>query len=160
MLRTVVILALFVSATVFFGCTGSDKNANVRTPNSIVESANSAKTNVEELGLLVNIPHQAEDIAWKESVDHKQLIAVLRFSTDDAKKIAADAAARQTPQNVKLSSENWFPAELIAQSEMSGDDSLNGLAYPADGFFQEPYTTGRIVRIEGTDYFVLELSAK
>jgi len=44
--------------------------------------------------------------------------------------------------------------------ELSGDDSLKGLAYSADSFFQEPYTSGRVIRIDGTDYFVLELSAK
>jgi hypothetical protein len=43
---------------------------------------------------------------------------------------------------------------------MSGDDSLNGVAYAADSFYQEPFTSGRIVRVDGTDYFVLELSAK
>ena len=108
----------------------------------------------------VNIPYEAEDIVWKETADRKQIIAVLLFSTEDANKIVADAAPRQAPQNVKLSSENWFPAELIAQSEMSGDDSLDGIAYAADSFYQEPFTAGRLVRVEGTDYFVLELSAK
>ena len=108
----------------------------------------------------VNVPYEAEDIVWKETADRKQIIAVLRFSGEDANKIVADAAPRQAPQSVILSSESWFPAELIAQSEMSGDDTLNGLAYAADSFYQEPYTAGRIVRIDGTDYFVLELSAK
>ncbi len=161
-LRTVVILALFLSAMAFSGCGDENKNANSATllSNGSLENANSAKTNVEELGLQVNIPYEPEDIVWKEAANHKQIIAVLRFSAEDANKIVAEAAPRQAPQNVKLSSDSWFPAELIAQSEMSGDDSLNGLAYAADSFYQEPYTSGRIMRIEGTDYFVLELSAK
>ena len=108
----------------------------------------------------VNVPYEAEDIVWKESTDRKEIIAVLRFSPEDADRIVADAAPRLVTQNVSLSSESWFPAELIAQAEMSGDDSLSGVAYAADGFFQEPYTSGRIVRVDGTDYFVLELSAK
>ena len=160
-LRTVVILALFLLAMLFSGCDSGNKNANLSAAlsNGPLENTNSAKSNVEELSLLVNVPYEAEDIVWKETANHRQIIAVLRFSNEDANKIVAKSA-NQDPQNVKLSSENWFPAELIAQSEMSGDDSLNGLAYAADRFYMEPYTSGRIVRIEGTDYFVLELSAK
>ncbi|MFN0279420.1 MAG: hypothetical protein ACKVRN_12620 [Pyrinomonadaceae bacterium] len=146
----------------FSGCVGGDKNANSATgpQNSAQENVNSARSNIEELGMLVNIPYDTEDIVWKETPDRKQLIAVMRFSNEDADKIVAEAATHQTPQPVKLSSETWFPAELIAQSEMSGDDSINGLAYSPDRFAQEPYSNGRIVRVEGTNYFLLELSAK
>lgn len=159
LLRTVLILALFLCAAAFSGC-GGDQNAHLSVPANISpENSNSAKTNVEELGLWINVPYEAEDVVWNETPDRKQIIAVLRFSGEDANKIVAEAAPHQTPQNVKLSSENWFPAELIAQSEMTGDATLNGLAYAADSFYQEPYTSGRIVRIDGTDYFVLELSA-
>jgi hypothetical protein len=163
-LRTVLILALFLSAMTLFGCFGANKNANMKVvpSNSIVENANYAKTNVEELSLLVNVPYEVadEDIVWKENTALKKLTAVMRFSPEDAKKIVDEAAARKPPENVNLPSETWFPAELIAQSEMSGDDTLNGLAFAADSFFQEPFASGRLVRIEGTDYFVLELSAK
>lgn len=162
--RTVVILALFLSLGVFSGCIGSniDSNTNSAVLNPTLENANSAKTNVEELQLLVNVPYEVEDedIVWKENAAQKKLIAVLRFSAENANKLVAEASARQAPQSVSVSSESWFPSELIAQGELSGDDSLKGLAYAADNFFQEPFTSGRIVRIEGTDYFVLEMSAK
>lgn len=164
--RAVVILPLFLSAIAFFGCGGGNKNTNISpsatSSNSTLENANSAKSNVEELGLLVNLPYQPadEDIVWKSDTANKKLLAVIRFSHEDAKRLVDEASTRQAPLKTALSSETWFPPELIAQSEMSGDDSLNGLAYSADSFFQEPYTAGRIVRIEGTDYFVLELSAK
>jgi len=143
-------------------CTRTNKNSNSESHNSsntAAENSNAAKTNVEELGLLVTIPYEAEDIVWKEDTAHKKITAVLRFSPEDANKITADATARQAPQNVTLSSSSWFPAELIAQSEMTGDDQLHGTAYAADAFYQEPYTTGRLVRVEGTDYFVLELTS-
>src|ERR1043166_3410453 len=165
-LRTVVILALFVALPAFFGCSGENKNANANAAaaalNPTLESANSAKTNAEELQLLVNIPFEIEDedIVWKEYATQKKLVAVLRFSKEDANKMVAEASTHQAPQNVTISSEPWFPSELIAQGELSGDDTLKGLSYAADSFFQEPYSSGRVVRIEGTDYFVLELSAK
>ena len=143
-------------------CGGPAKNADRRTaaPNTAAENANAAKNNVEELGLLINIPYEAEDIVWKENASHKKLTAVFRFSPEDSNRLVADAAARGTPENVTIASATWYPAELVAQSDMSGDDSLHGTAYPADAFYQEPYTSGHIVRIEGTNYFILELTAK
>jgi hypothetical protein len=43
---------------------------------------------------------------------------------------------------------------------MTGDDTLRAKAYAANAFFGGPYNDGRIARIDGTDYFVLELFAK
>lgn len=143
-------------------CSRMNKNSNVEShtgSNTSTENSNAAKTNVEELSLLVTIPYEAEDIVWKEDPAHKKITAVLRFSPEDANKITADATTRRAPQNVSLSASSWFPAELIAQSEMTGDDLLHGTSYAADAFHQEPYSTGRIVRVEGTDYFVLELTS-
>ena len=145
------------------GCTGGNRNANVppaASASNTAENANTAKTNVEELGLLVNVPYETEDIVWNEDAAHKKLIAVLRFSPEDSRKLIVEVEKSGQPQNVSIAVENWFPNELTAQSEMSGDSALKGLAYPANIFFQEPYSTGRITRIEGGDYFVLELAAK
>lgn len=162
-LRAGVILAPFLCAACLSACVGGNKNANTRpataTSNSLTENANSAKTNVEELGLLVNVPYETEDIVWKEDAAHKKIIAVLRFSPADSAKLVAEAAKTGGPQNVSIAVETWFPDELTAQSDMSGDSLLKGLAYPANAFYQERYNEGRITRIEGGDYFVLELSA-
>ena len=162
--RVGTILALFLSGAVLSSCGEINKNTNGRpsaaASNGSNENANTTRTNLEELNLVVNVPYEAEDIVWKEDTAHKKLIAVLLFSTENANKIVTEASGRQAPQNVTLSSETWFPAELIAQSQMTGDDTLHGTAYAASAFMQEPYTSGRIVRVGGTDYFVLELSAK
>ena len=66
----------------------------------------------------------------------------------------------RAPQQTTITSESWFPPELIAQGNVTGDDALNGLSYAANAFFQDPYNDGRITRIQGTDYFILEMSAK
>ena len=156
-----VILALFLSAATLTACVDGSKNANV--PGSSAPSnaaANSARTNVEELGLIANISYPTEDIVWKEDAAKKRIIAVMRFSSADSDKIVAEASKNGSPQNAEIAVENWFPDELVAQGEMSGDNALKGLAYPANAFFLEPYTSGRITRIEGGDYFVLELIAK
>lgn len=131
--------------------------ANSSTTNSV---AASAKTNVEELALLINIPYESEDATWKEDAVRKKIIAVFKFSPAEATHVIADAEKVRPPEGVSVGSETWFPPELIAQSEMSGDDTLKGQAYAANAFFGGPYNDGRITRIDGTDYFVLELSAK
>jgi len=163
-LRAFVILALFLSVCVLGGCGAGNTNTNINatsaSPNPAVDNSNSAKTNIEELSMVINVPFEPDDIVWKVNSDEKKLTAVLRFTSEDADRIATDAATRQAPENATLSSESWFPAELIAQSEMTGDDSLNGVAYAADAFLQIPYTSGQIVRIDGTDYFVVELNSQ
>lgn len=160
--RSAVILASFLSAALLSACAGNNGNANATGPakaSNSSEKSNSLKTNAEELGLLVKIPYQTEDIVWKEDAGKKRILAVMRFSPADAGKVVAEAGAAGTPET-SITVETWFPDELIAQSEMSGDSALKGLSYPATAFVQEPYTIGKITRIDGTDYFILELLAK
>ena len=85
---------------------------------------------------------------------------MLRFSQPEASRLIADAEKVRPPQQVNINPESWFPPELIAQSDMSGDDTLNGKSYAANAFFQDPYNDGRIIKIDDSDYFVLELTAK
>ncbi len=161
-IRLTAILTLIALSAFAGACGGGEKRSgNSNTlPNSNQARA-TAKTNAEELGLLVNIPFETEDIVWKEDDANKKLIAVFRLTPADAAKVVAEAEkVRPPPQPVNLASESWFPAELIAQSAMSGDDSLNGKSYAANSFLQEPYKSGTITRIDNTDYFVLEVSAK
>jgi hypothetical protein len=159
--KTAVILALLSAVLISAGCGGATSNSNsANVANEGATNANVAKTNVEELGLLINMPYETEEAVWRGGQDQKKLIAVLRFSSEDANKLVEQAKKSKPPVNEKIESESWFPAELIAQSDMSGDDTLQGTTYAADQFFQPPYTDGKLTRIEGTDYFVLELNAK
>jgi hypothetical protein len=155
-------ISIVMIAVLTLGCGGPGKNST-NSPsgaNQASDSSNSAKTNVEELRLIATIPYEAEDVAWKENKANKKLIAVLRFSPTDSAKIVAEAERVKPPETASISSESWFPPELIAQSEMSGDDVLRGNAYAANQFFLDQYSAGRVIRIENTDYFVLELSSK
>ena len=154
-----IILALFLCAVSLSACGGGNNSNNGRTANRPSgENTNAAKTNVEELSLLVRVPYQAEDIVWKEDAADKKITAVLRFSPGDANRIVVEAEKFGAPVNVTIAVETWFPGELIAQGEMSGDSALKGTAYNANDFFVAPYTSGRITRIEASDYFVLEVS--
>ena len=160
------ILALFLGCISLAACVGGIQDNNNTRSNSgetapaADVNANVAKTNVEELGMLVNVPYESEEAFWKEDPASKKVIAVLRFPKPESNRLITDAEKIGPPREVSITPETWFPPELIAQSETSGDDLLKGQAYPANSFFQPPYNEGRITRIENTDYFVLELNAK
>jgi hypothetical protein len=152
---------LFIFISSLSACSGASNANTARQPSAVnVTDTNATRTNVEELGLLVKVPYEAEDIVWKEFPESKKIMAALRFSTADANKIVADAAGFGPSEAVTIAVETWFPEELVAQGDNSGDSALRGNAYRADAFFQDPYTSGRITRVEGTDYFILELNAK
>lgn len=160
------ILAIFLLSLVALGVTCSDASpgrANLSTPpaasNPIADNSNSARNNFEELGLLVNIPYEAQDVVWKENREAKTLLAVLRLEPADAAKFAADLEKLGQAQEHALSPETWFPEELVAQSDMSGDNALKGKSYPADSLLVETYKNGTITRIDGTDFFVIEATA-
>jgi len=158
--RSVFILVAF--ASLISACGGAAGNGTSNGQNTAVRSAdsnNAARTNVEELGVLIKVPYTAEDIVWKEYNGKKRIVAVMRFSPADANRIVAEAGTPGNPET-SIAVESWFPDELIAQSEMSGDAAVRGRSYPAIAFTQEPYTIGKITRVEGTDYFILEMLAK
>jgi len=161
-IKDCLILTLILIATTLAGCSASSNVSNSQASANSQPAANSnvAKTNVEELGMLINVPYESDEVFWKDDTVHKRLVAVLRFPPGEANRLIADAEKVRPAQAVSISSEAWFPAELVAQSEMSGDDQLNGRAYAADSFFQDPYNQGRVIRVQDTDYFVLELSVK
>lgn len=162
--RTTVILALIVAAGFAIACgNNADNSANAPLPppgDRPADNANVAQSNVEELGLMLKIPYETEDLVWKADAGQRHVIAVLRFSPEDADKIVIEAQSLGPASNVSIATETWFPDELIAQGDSSGDHALKGTAYAANNFYQEPFTTGRITRIDDTEYFILELAAK
>jgi hypothetical protein len=161
--RRVFLLAMTLIAVALTGCgaRGAQSNANAVAVNSNTgDTVNGAKTNAEELSLLIAMPYEAEDIAWKQSVDQKRITAVLRFDNVDTQKLQAEAEKFGPAESVKIEPQTWFPDELTAQSDLKGDSPLTGKAYPANQFFQDPYNSGKIVRVDGTEFYVLELTAK
>ena len=159
MRKAALFLSLTFAVSTFAGCSGASNSNTGAEPVTTSENANKANTNVEELGVLINVPYESEEASWKEEKGHKKVIAVLRFPEPEANRLVEDASKIAPAHDADISAETWFPPELIAQSGISGEDTLTGKAYPADPFFQAPYTHGSITRIENTDYFVLELTA-
>jgi len=174
MLITSKIFFAMIIAAFFTACsTGAGVNSNANQANQAANQANSNVSNsirddVDELEMIIKTPFHPEEAVWREETlgrnndrvpgpTDRKLVAVLRFLHPDAENIVAQADKSSPVLNETINPENWFPAELIAQSQMSGDETLKGKSYPANEFFNSPYLTGKITRIEGTDYFVLEL---
>ncbi|HLA94512.1 MAG TPA: hypothetical protein VK612_02240 [Pyrinomonadaceae bacterium] len=163
--KSVVILALFSLLSFIYGCGGNvdpnkASNATSARSNANASAANKANGNAEELGMLINFTLEPEDLTWKADDKKKSIVAVFRLDTEDEKKFEEQLSAKGPGAPREISTEEWFPAELIAQGESGGGSSVEGTAYPADEFYQAPYNQGTITRINGTDFFVIELAAK
>lgn len=136
-----------------------DQNANAAKANKSSSVSNVVpKDNADELGLLVALPFEAEEVAWEEKPENKSLTAVIRFSPENAAKMSAELTKNGAGVPETLSVETWYPAELIAQAELSGESAIKGRSYSAEAFLNPPYTKGKITQIENTDYFILQIS--
>ncbi len=162
--RAVGFFAFLTFSIVVGGCVG-DENANNNgaksgqnsNPNT---SSSPAKDDVEEFNKVVTVAIDPDEVIWREipTEKGKRLVAVLKYSSADAQTVAAQAEKHRAPLNGELDAEDWFPPELIAKSQASGDEILKGKNYAANDFFSESYKNGKLTRIDGTDYFVLELT--
>jgi len=163
-------ISFLLTIVLFNACSGnktvnvnSSASNNNQTANSISEIV--AQDDVEELGKIIKLPAAPSEAAYSEinpsggKPNGKKLVVILKFSTADANQIAASAARYKPPAPADVDAEDWFPPELVAKSQETGDASLKGVEYAANDFLQSPYTSGRLTRINDTDYFVLELSS-
>lgn len=143
---------------------GNSRNTNVADNTSSTPAAVAAD-DIEAFEALVNLPFHPDEALWREesaagSGKARKLIAVLRFSDADAPKIAETVAKSGDPAAFEVEAESWFPPELVAKSQESGNGTIKGKSYPATDFFRPPFGEGRISRIDGTDFYILELYAK
>jgi len=160
------ILSLALSIFLLNACAGN-KTANT---NSFAQGVDSniqvgAKDDIEELGKIIKLPFLPEEATYSEinlndgssATNQKKLVAVLKFSAVNVNQIVAQAEKYNPPAPADIDAENWFPPELVAKSQETGDEFLKGAAYAANDFLQSPYINGRLTRINDTNYFVLEL---
>lgn len=121
------------------------------------------KDDPEELEKIIKLPFPPEEATWREEAtaapNGKKLTAVVSFSAEDARRIL-ESGRDKSPNAADIDAETWFPAELVAQSQLSGDGNLKGVSFAAADFLEAPYTKGQITHINGTNYFVLELSGE
>lgn len=171
-------LHIFLAAVLLINACSSVENTNQisnkaanqpseTNSNSVV----AAKNDPAELSKIINLPIMPEEADWREEAPDKQtdnsraaeandrkMTAVLLYAAEDTPKLIALIEKHKPAQALELEIESWFPAELIAQSQTSGNETIKGNAYAASDFLQSPYSNGKITHISGTNYFVLELS--
>lgn len=134
-------------------------------------NANVAEDNETELNNLVNLPFDPVENLYREDTQTdpsgnntpapaRQLTAVLKFSDEDTEKLIEKLTSDGEGFESKIDSEPWFPAELIAKSQTSGDESIKGTGYKADLFYKPPFNSGSLTRVNDTNYFVLIVQAQ
>lgn len=136
-----------------------NSNSNAST----ASNTNSANDNVEELRSLVRIPFEPDEVVFRvlTTADKRQrLVAVFVLTPEIHRSLEGRLSSSGSGHEQLVTVEQWFPAELTAMAEMSGETTISGTAFPATEFFQPPYTDGNIVFIPQTDYAVLDLQAK
>jgi hypothetical protein len=151
------VIAMFVFST---GCTSDSSkngNGNLMPSSGAVANQDSPSDKLEDLKLLIRVPYEAEDAVWRVDPRTKKLTAVIIFTPEDSAKLLAELKTKGEGTSAEIALESWFPEELIAKSEMSGDSELRGTSYSADPFFLDPYKNGRVIHIEETEIFVIEL---
>jgi hypothetical protein len=133
---------------------GTNKRAsNVQSQKQIGET----NDDVDDLAEVIKLPLLPEDVTWQqfEVQGGKKVIAVIRFTPEDT---AAVLAQSQTGEKAELAAERWFPQELTAQSDISGDQVLHGTIYATNAFYKDSFNKGRIIKLDGSDYFIVELT--
>lgn len=142
-----------------------NQSENVETAN-----ANISNDSLDELDKLIKLPILPEEATYREdkpieqtddnspSTERKKLIVVFKFSAEDAQKVVEQIDKSKPTTASSIDAESWFPPELIAKSQESGDESLKGISYSADEFAKEPYKNGKLTHIDNTDFFVLEVT--
>jgi hypothetical protein len=166
--KTLWFLLFALTFTISCGSQTADSNANGNSNANAANSANKESTadfndDIAALGNLVLLPFIPEEVRFVEedtkNTNDKKLIAVLRFTPEDTKNLLAQAEKHRPAEAVEVGPEKWFPEELVAQSQLSGNALLKGTAYAPTDFIQLPYSSGRLIRVENSNYFVLELAA-
>jgi hypothetical protein len=162
----IIAILIFLTAIGLYGC-GSKPVVNSssasNTNSNSTSAANATNDNVEDLRSLVKIPFEPEEVVFRvlSTADKRQrLLAVFVLTPEIHRSLESRLASAGAGHAQLVTVEQWFPAELTAMAEMSGETTINGTAFPATEFFQPPYTDGNIVFIPQTDYAVLDLQAK
>lgn len=154
--HVLILLALFV----FTSCNEeieSNSNYNTNSNNQIQKQIGEASDDSDDLSQFIKLSFVPEDVIWKqfETNNGKKIIAVIRFTPEESALIIAQS---QAGEKTEISAERWFPQELIAQSDISGDQVLHGTIYLTNSFYKDPFNKGRVVKLDNSAYFILELT--
>src|SRR6476619_2812125 len=100
-LKSGLILALLLTTAILAGCSGGASNsnaANAEAQPAANSNTDAVKTNAEELGMLVNMNYESEEVYWKDDPGRKKITAVIKYSPDVANQVVADAVRVREPE--------------------------------------------------------------
>ena len=162
---------LFLGVLSFTSCSNVDSNTSEAGSGRPGSSQEKVREGLDELQGLITVPAEPEELLWTEEVlddeaaaklgqksGTRRLLAVFRFepgTTDDFAPMFSGVGVAAS-----MEVEDWFPAELNAQGQAGGGGSVKGTAVGADRFFKPPYSQGRLIRIDGSSFYILELFAQ
>ena len=141
-------------------------NANVNT------NSNTAEDDLGKLKEIINLPFEPEfnnyrvEPMVRDAISSKspqpndrKLTVVMKFSAEDTESLGTQLRGTKAFQTETLA-EDWFPSELVAIGNTSGDGSLKATGYSSQLFAKPPFNKGSLIRINDTDYFVLILQTR
>ncbi len=166
------LLSLLLSlAIVITGCSGgTSTDGSAGGPAVPGATDGGVRDGLAELQAAIKLEFEPEEVVWTveeraggvgDADSEKKVVtltAVLRFEGEQAKAFADSTVQYGEGQSVTVEVEDWFPLELIARAQLSSDNTVKGRAFPADRFFRAPFGTGRLVRVEGSDFYLLQLA--
>jgi hypothetical protein len=163
--RPTAIYAATLALLLLCCCGSAPSNSSDQQSSNTANSANTQtgpNDNVEELRSSMQVPFEPEEAVWRITSDkagRKRLTAVLRLKPEDYKALSSRAATAGPGRQVEVSVEPWFPAELTAMSETTGENTVPATSYPANEFFQAPFNSGTVSLVTDTDYVIIELQS-
>lgn len=132
--------------------------------------AGDASADIERLAQQIALPVRPAAVLWRQEVLGKQnssvpgptdhrLVALLKYEEKDALALIEKVRGESKGMNVgNVDVEPWFPEEVKRLARKDDDRTIwEGAAYEADAFLRAPYTSGKLVRVGETNYFVLKL---
>lgn len=135
----------------------AETNANANTKVQTKKQIGNTNDDSDDLAEIIKLPFIPEDVVWQqfEVTGGKKLFAVIRFTPADTATILAQS---QTGEKVELAAERWYPQELIAQSDIAGDQVLHGTTFATNIFYKDSFNKGKVIKLDGSDYFILEIT--
>ena len=142
---------------------GSNQNAgNANNTASNRPVSQTGNDDIEDLRSQIQIPFEPEEVTWRvvpAGNNGKRLIAIIRLAPESFKAFSSRLTASGAGRPVQVAVETWFPAELLAMSETTGELNVPATSFPAGEFFQPPFNSGSVSVIPDTEYVIVELQS-
>lgn len=163
-------LAFFLAVPVVAGSCGAPSDSGKGGSTDRNGGQVGVRDSVEELQGLIRLESEPEEVVFSvqkldaeaakkiaRPVGSSRLIAVLRYEEGSDAALSEALKREGEGQPISMDIETWFPAEIVAQGQTSSDSTVRGRAFSAKALLAAPYSDGRVVAIEGSRFYVIEM---